>query len=64
MTVANSHSEHFSGQVPSKVLLQDNPRLGIGGQVAVEQLNLPTHAPDRLYYHSIYIGCDSTQKKS
>ena len=43
--------------------MQDNPRLGIGGQVAVERLNLPTHAPDRLYYHGIYIGCDSTQKK-
>ncbi|MGC1770868.1 MAG: hypothetical protein WA785_21350, partial [Candidatus Acidiferrales bacterium] len=41
---------HFSGQITSEMLLQDNPRLGIGGQVAVERLNLPTHAADRLYY--------------
>jgi hypothetical protein len=63
MSLKFGSSEHFSGQVPSKALLQGNPRLGIGGQVAVERLNLPTHAPDRLYYHGIYIGWDATPEK-
>jgi hypothetical protein len=63
MTLKFGSSEHFSGQVPSKILLQDNSRFGIGGEVAVERHNLPTHAPDRLYDHCIYIGCDATQEK-
>jgi hypothetical protein len=58
-----SSNRHFCGQITSEVLLQDNPCLRIGGQVTVEWLNLPSHAPDRLYYHGIYIGCDATQEK-
>jgi hypothetical protein len=32
-------SQHFSGQIASQLFLQDNPRLGIGGQVVIEQVN-------------------------
>jgi hypothetical protein len=63
MSLKSGGSEHFSGQVPNKALLQGNPGLGIGGQVAVERLNLPTHAPDRLYYDGINFGWDATQEK-
>jgi hypothetical protein len=49
--------------ITSEVLLQDNQCLGIGGKVTVERLNLPSHAPKRLYNHGIYIGCDATQEK-
>jgi hypothetical protein len=64
MSLKFSSNQQFCGQITSEVLLKDNPRLGIGGQVAVERLNLPTHAPHSLYYHGIYIGSDPTQEKS
>ncbi len=64
MSLTFASSYYFSGQITSEMLLQDNPRLRIGGQVAVERLDLPTHAPDRPYYHGLYIGSDSTQEKS
>jgi len=63
MSLRFSSSHHFPGQITSKVLLHDNPCLGIGGQVTVKRLNLPSHTPNRLYYHGIYIGSDATQEK-
>ena len=63
MSLKFSSRYHFSGQITSKVLLQDDPCLGIGGQVTLQRLNLPSHAPNRLYYHGIHIGCDATHKK-
>src|SRR5688572_22362135 len=54
----------LTSEIMSEVPLHNGSRLGIGGEILLQCLDLPTHGADGFHGHRIHVGRNAVEDKS